>query len=199
MNKRKIGIFGGTFNPPHIGHVASAKSFLEQMELDELLIIPTYVPPHKDYTSAVSCEQRLQMCRLAFADIPKATVSDIEIKRRGTSYTYLTLEELYSDEVELYMLCGTDMILSLDRWKNSETIFKLAAICYIRRENEIYNSIEISNKINEYTINYGAEIHEIECEPIQISSSEIRIASEKLKFYLPKNVYDYIIEMGLYV
>ena len=118
--KKRVGIFGGTFNPPHIGHVEAAKAFVENACLDSLIIMPAFIPPHKEYDSIVTCEERLEMCKIAFKDVDKATVSDLEISRGGKSYTYLTLQELTSDEVELYFLCGTDMIISMDTWKNPD-------------------------------------------------------------------------------
>ena len=198
MMKKRVGIFGGTFNPPHIGHVASAKCFFEQMKLDELLIIPTFIPPHKAYESSVSCDQRLAMCHLAFDDIPSAVVSDMEIKRGGASYTYITLEELCAPDKELYFLCGTDMILSMDQWKNPEIIFSLAKICYIRRENEVLNDSIINEKCDEYISKYKAEIFKICADVIDISSSEIRNDDLKSKTFLPPAVYNYVMEMELY-
>lgn len=196
--KKKIGIFGGTFNPPHNGHVAAARSFIEQMGLDELWIVPTYIPPHKAYESSVSCEQRLRMCELAFNDVPRAKVSDIEVRRGGASYTYITLEELRTDDVELYFLCGTDMILSMGTWRNPARIFELAAICYMRRECDVSNSEKIAQKCREYKEKFGAEIHEIEGQVIDISSSIIRDNPNTARFYLPNGVYEYIADMGLY-
>lgn len=198
MNKKKVGIFGGTFNPPHIGHVASAKCFLQQMELDELLIVPTFIPPHKAYESSVSCDERLTMCKLAFVDIPNVVVSDMEIKRGGASYTYLTLKELSNENTELYFLCGTDMILSMDEWKNPDVIFALAKICYIRRENDNSNDLLIKQKCEEYRKKYQAELFQINASAIEISSSEIRSEDADMESFLPKAVYDYIKEMELY-
>ena len=198
MKKRKVGIFGGTFNPPHNGHVASAESFCRQMQLDELLIIPAYIPPHKEYSSLVTCEQRLEMCRLAFSTLEKATVSDIEIKRGGTSYTYLTLQELSNDNVELYFLCGTDMILSMDTWKNPQIIFNLAHICYARRENDCDNSALLRAKCDDYKRRFGANVHEISTDVIEISSSEIRNSEDLASANLPDSVLQYVREKGLY-
>ena len=98
----RLGIYGGTFSPPHKGHVEAAEAFSREMKLDKLLIIPTFVPPHKTTADDATPEQRLEMCRLAFSHIKNAEISDMEIKRGGTSYTYLTLEELSSRDVELF-------------------------------------------------------------------------------------------------
>ena len=198
MKKRRVGIFGGTFNPPHIGHIEAAKAFVLEANLDELLIIPAFIPPHKEYLSSVGCDERLEMCRLAFSDIKKTKISDIEIARGGKSYTYLTLQELSDEDVELYLLCGTDMILTMDAWKNPDVIFSLCTICYIRRESlaDITNMIEA--KCKEYVECYNADILPIISDVIEISSSEIRQGNKDISRYLKKEVLDYVIEKGLY-
>ena len=111
--KRRVGIYGGTFNPPHNGHVGAAEAFCRGALLDELIIMPDFLPPHKEIDKAVSADERLKMCELAFSHIEKARVSDMEIRRGGRSYTSVTLEELSSPDVDLYFLCGTDMILTI--------------------------------------------------------------------------------------
>ena len=138
------------------------------------------------------------MCRLAFSQLEIAEVSDVEIKRGGTSYTYITLQELSSDDIELFMLCGTDMLLSLDRWKNPDIIFDLAAICYVRRENQDYNTEQIENKCQEYTSRYNARIYPISNAVVEISSTEIRNSDNAKSAMLPDAVHNYIIEKGLY-
>ena len=198
MKKRRVGIFGGTFNPPHIGHIEAARAFVKGAELDELIIMPAFIPPHKEYTSTVSCEDRLAMCKLAFADVDLATVSDLEISRGGKSYTYLTLEELKRDDVDLYFLCGTDMILTLGNWKNPDIIFKKATICYIRRESDEDNTALIKKKCEEYKDIYGAVIIPIDAEVIEISSSEIRNDKTVMTKYVSHGVADYIKKAGLY-
>ncbi len=198
MNKKRIGVFGGTFNPPHIGHVAAAKAFIKSAELDKLIIMPAFIPPHKEYTSSVSCEDRFQMCKLAFSEIENADVSDLEISRGGKSYTYLTLQELSNSEYDLYFLCGTDMILTLGTWKNPDIIFELANICYIRREDDPEISIEIAKRCKEYKEKYAAKIQPIVSEVIDISSSEVRNGEVSLKSYLSPSVLEYINKTGLY-
>lgn len=196
--KKRIGIFGGTFNPPHIGHMQAAKAFAEAMKLDTLLIMPAYIPPHKGYNSTVTCEERLQMCRIAFDGVSKAQVSDLEILREGTSYTYITLQELTSPDAELFFLCGTDMILTMDSWKNPDIIFALANICYIRRENDENVTEAIASKCREYESFYNAHIYAIDSDVIEISSSEIRNNASARQQFLDAGVVEYIREKGLY-
>lgn len=202
MIKRRVGIFGGTFNPPHVGHVAAAESFSSAIKPDELIIIPDFLPPHKEYSGDVSAEDRLEMCRMAFGHIEKCYVSDLEIRRGGRSYTSVTLEELSTPEKELYFLCGTDMFLTLDRWYRPEKIFSRATICYIRRENDSSNDKELIRKSREYEEKYGAKIIPIPAPVIEVSSSELREALHsdisKARELLPDKIYGYIIEKGLY-
>lgn len=195
---RRVGIYGGTFNPPHVGHIEAAKAFITQAKLDTLIIMPAFIPPHKQTDNLVNCDDRLEMCRLAFGNIPNTEISDLEISRGGKSYTYLTLQELASDDTELYFLCGTDMILTIDTWKNPEIIFTLAKICYIRRESDNAISELLIEKCGDYFQKYGADIIQINTEAIEISSSEIRAEDGIWDRYLTANVIDYIRNQGLY-
>ena len=195
---RRVGIYGGTFNPPHVGHIEAAKAFITQAKLDTLIIMPAFIPPHKQTDNLVNCDDRLEMCRLAFGNIPNTEISDLEISRGGKSYTYLTLQELVSDDTELYFLCGTDMILTMDTWKNPEIIFTLAKICYIRRESDNAISELLIEKCGDYFQKYGADIIQINTEAIEISSSEIRAEDGIWDRYLTANVIDYIRNQGLY-
>ena len=124
----KIGIYGGTFNPPHTGHLHAAKQAVQILDLDKLLLIPDRIAPHKEIPAGSPVpQQRLEMLRIAAAGEPKMEVSDIELKREGASYSYLTVEalrEIYPD-AELYLLMGTDMFLSFDTWMNPERITRL--------------------------------------------------------------------------
>lgn len=197
---KKIGIYGGTFSPPHLGHVEAARAFLRQLSLDELLIIPTATPPHKEYEEEASADERIEMCKLAFSGIERTTVSDMEIRRGGKSYTYLTLEELDSEDTELYFLCGTDMILTFDLWRNFKRIFELATVCFARRERDASSTEAILQKVREYRELYGAKIIEINHRVIEVSSTDIRrlIESGQELSMLPLGVADFIRERGLY-
>ena len=198
---RRLGIFGGTFSPPHVGHVRAAEAFTEQMELDGLLIVPTRTPPHKTVDGAVTAEERLEMCRRAFSRIKNAVVSDIEIRRGGKSYTYLTLEELAEKGTELYFLCGTDMILTLGEWKNPDRIFELATVCYVRREDDVALNAEIADKVAEYEREFSARIVAVEHTPLELSSTEIRQAlarSDDANGLVDVSTLEYIRERGLY-
>jgi nicotinate-nucleotide adenylyltransferase len=108
MAKIRLGIYGGTFSPPHLGHVSAARSFVRGADLDKLIIMPDFTPPHKLDFGNATAEDRLEMCRIAFADVPCTEVSDFEILRGGKSYTYVTLEAFAKENVDLFFLCGTE-------------------------------------------------------------------------------------------
>ena len=129
----RIGIYGGTFAPIHNGHVEAARAFMEQMKLDYLFVIPTCLPPHKQVDSSDDPLYRLRMCELAFRGIDGVVISDVEIARGGKSYTYDTLVELSRPDARLFLLCGTDMVLTFDKWYRFEDIFKLCYPTYVRR------------------------------------------------------------------
>ena len=199
---RKIGIYGGTFSPPHIGHVGAAESFAREIALDEILIMPDYLPPHKQFDFLVTEDDRLEMCKRAFSHIEKAVISELEIKRGGKSYTSVTLEELSAPDTELFFLCGTDMFLTLDSWFRAPLIFKLAAICYVRRENDEINDALIEQRTEEYISRFGAKIIPVRTEVKEVSSSELRSALKSradVSELLPKLVYEYIVEKSLYL
>ena len=201
MGKERIGIYGGTFSPPHLGHQRAAEAFAAKISPDKLLIMPAFTPPHKELDGSADQNDRLNMCRLAFSHIERAEISTLEIDRGGKSYTALTLTELSAPDRELYFLVGTDMFLTLDRWYSPETIFDLATICYVRRERDDDIEGKIAEKKTEYEEKYGARIIPIELDAIEISSSDIRALlndPELARRHLSKPVYDYVIEKGLY-
>lgn len=198
----RIGIYGGTFSPPHNGHIQAAKAFMEQMWLDFLYVIPTAMPPHKEMSVAVSAEDRLAMCREAFAGIEGVYVSDMEIRRGGKSYTVDTLRELYGEDRRLFLLCGTDMVLTLDQWRSPEEIFKLSYPVYIRRDNDRSLDDRIVEKIALYHQKYGKVVRRIVTEPIVVSSSDVRNAvadGRSISKMVPSAVEKYIRDNHLYV
>lgn len=199
----RVGIFGGTFDPPHIGHINMCKLFLNELSLDKLYVIPAYIPPHKIIKSNTSVCERFEMAEIAFSNVSnKIIISNIEIKREGKSYTADTLkafrEQGYDD---LYFLCGTDMLLTLDRWYNPEYIFESTAIVCVRRENEKKNDILIKEKIALYEQKYNARVILLNADAIEISSSEVRNAiksGENISSYITDEIYNYIKNNNLY-
>ena len=200
--KRRVGIYGGTFSPPHLGHVHAASAFLQEARLDELLIVPTFVTPLKMRAECTSPDDRLAMCRRAFDFSPKVSISDIEIRREGKSYTAETLLQLAKEDTRLVFLCGTDMFLTMDTWYDPKTIFRLAEIACMRREATVENTKALAIKAEEYKRKYGAEVAFLETLPKEMSSSEIRERlqrGESTEAYLPVSVAEYIKERGLYL
>lgn len=199
----KLGIYGGTFSPPHIGHVRAASAFADQLGLDKLMIIPANIPPHKSAEGILPARERLALSRLAFAGVEKAEVSDIEIKRRGKSYTFDTLSSLKGRGDGLYLLCGTDMMLTFDEWYRFTDIFALATVALAHRYAPTpEESAKINEKIAEYRKKYGAKIVELDLTPTEISSTEIRkiiAAGGDASEYLPEKEYAYIKKKGLYL
>lgn len=198
----RIGIYGGTFAPIHIGHVEAAKAFMQQMKLDYLFVIPTAIPPHKQIDESDDPIHRLRMCELAFEGVDGVVISDIEIKRGGKSYTYDTLKALSRPDARLFLLCGTDMVLTFDKWYRFEDIFKLCYPTYVRREKDPLLDSMIVSKIGEYYQKYGVMFRKILVDPITVSSTEIRNAVKENKdvsgMILPQ-VEKYIKEHRLYL
>lgn len=201
----KIGIYGGSFNPPHLGHLAAAKAAAAVLGLDKLLIVPAGIPPHKEMPAgSPTAEQRLAMAEI-FVDqlrMPFAECWNVEVLREGKSYTADTLrqaKELWPDS-ELWLLMGTDMFLSLHLWREPETIMKLAGICaFGRAEKDSEELFESQRKYLSET--YGAKIVTVSIpDLVEISSTEVRAMMEKDEggTYLPQAVMGYILREKLY-
>ncbi len=196
----RIGIFGGTFNPIHNGHINLVNKICDEISLDKLFVFPTKTPPHKIAKNLATEKDRLAMCKLAFEYNLLAEVSDYEIKNQGKSYTILTLRYLKEQfkNADLFLLMGSDMYISLHQWKCFEEILSLATIVVVSR------SIEDKIKIQECKptlIEKGAKTIIIDIEPFQISSTEIRNMIEQnqdYSCYLPEKVVEYIRYFNLY-
>lgn len=199
-----IGIYGGTFDPPHMGHLAAAKAAVETLGLDTLLLIPACVPPHKALPEGgASAQQRYEMTVLASAELGKrAEVSDMELRRTGASYTSDTLEELrqrYPDDT-LWLLMGSDMFLSLQSWHEPEKIAALAHIAAFSRENGDEAAAFAAQKAR-LEREYGGEVL---CIPnprvVEVSSTRVRreLAQGGGREWLSDPVYGYILRNRLY-
>ena len=196
----RIGIYGGTYNPPHIGHLRAAEYAIEACSLDRLLLIPTGVSPHKEMAAGASSADRLAMLRLSAMGIEKAEVSDIELKREGRSYTVDTLRAIRQENpgAELVLLMGTDMFLSFMTWREPESIMKLATLAVFCRGEKGENAkIEAQKNALEAL---GAKIELVENPVTDISSTDLRrmlIFGCADPFLMP-GVGEYIREKGLY-
>lgn len=202
----KLGIYGGTFNPPHLGHLAAARFALDALKLDELRFVPAATPPHKALPEGgPSAEQRLEMTDLAADGLllpKKVSVSGMELQRSGKSYTADTLEQLKAGDpsAELWLLMGTDMFLTLQDWHEPEVITRLAGICTFARTQS--DSVEALNRQAEYLRKtFGANTRVLQLPHIvDVSSTQLRelLAQGKGQEYLAPAVYGYIIRHGLY-
>ena len=199
----KIGIYGGSFNPPHLGHMAAAQAAIEILGLDRLLIVPACDPPHKQLPEgSATPEQRLEMAALMADQIPEAECWDVEIAREGKSYTVDTLEEasrLWPGD-ELWLLMGTDMFLSFQHWRDPQRIAELAGICAFGRTEQ--DSEELFAPQREYlSKQYNAKITTISIPGlVDVSSTEIRecLAQGKGWDCLHETIYGYILRKKLY-
>ena len=197
----KIGIFGGTFNPPHKGHVESALSAVNRLNLDSLLVMPAAFPPHKPLPhNSPDAETRLHMTRLAFENEAKITVSDYEIKNNKVCYTVDTVAEVKRNNpnAHIFLLVGTDMYLSLEEWKNcAELLKQVTPVVFSRSEGEKQKITDYSTALKKL-FNVNTEI--IDNRVIDISSSELRelLPQRKGAEYLAKNVYSCIIRCRTY-
>ncbi len=203
MSKR-IGILGGTFNPIHNQHLLLAKTAYEQLSLEKILLIPSGISYLKAGTNVLPAEIRYEMCLLASKSVPYLDVSDIEIRRKGNSYTCDTLRELLSEDPEriLYFIVGSDTLMMLEKWKDPEYIFRNCIITAAKRlDDNNYTDDKINACIRKYENIYNAEIETIDIAISDLSSSMIRDAASKgddISPYVPKDVVDYIKDKGLY-
>ena len=192
----KVGIFGGSFNPVHKGHTELARAAFRSLKLQEMLIIPTAQSPHKEMTS-VSFEERMEMCRLAFEDDNNFTVSDIEGKLGGTSYTINTvraLKEIYPKNTEFYLIIGGDMLFYFDKWYRHEALLKECHVIAAARESDSYaDMLECANELGRVKV--------LNLPVIEVSSTELRekiAKNEDTGDMLTEKVRAYIDERGLY-
>ncbi|MBR0189191.1 MAG: nicotinate (nicotinamide) nucleotide adenylyltransferase [Clostridia bacterium] len=133
---KRIAIFGGTFNPVHVEHVKTVVAAIDELKLDKIFIVPTFLPPHKNVSPA-SGTDRINMLKIAFRGEKKAEISDFELKSEGKSYSYITAEHfksLYPD-AEIFMIVGGDMLKDFKTWKNPERILNAVRLAAVRREN----------------------------------------------------------------
>ncbi len=197
----RIGIFGGTFNPPHIGHIRAAVRGAEALGLDRVLIIPARQVPGKQIPAdSPTPEQRLEMVRLAAAACPNLEVSDLEVSRQEDSYTWHTVLEVKEryPQAELVLMVGSDMLLSLPKWQQAEKIVKAATVAVLPRggrqeKNLLPSGIAALEKM-------GARVTVAENIPCEISSTQLRrlLAFRCASEFLDPAVEDYIRKNGLY-
>lgn len=195
----KIGIVGGTFNPIHNGHLYMAYEAKESLSLDQIIIIPNYIPPHKDANER-NPEDVRQMLSLVFEGIEGFSVSTYELDKKGLSYSYETLEYFtkMNPNDEFYFIIGEDSYVDFSAWKNPQRILELATLVIFERK---FYDEEKMNKAREFIKKTGHEEIFLSSLTLEISSSDIRERVRKGKeigFLVPREVKEYIIEKGLY-
>ena len=202
----KIGIYGGTFNPPHLGHMTAAKTAAQVLGLDKLIIIPTAVPPHKQLPEgSATPDQRLEMVRLMADNLNMpgvVQVSDIELRRQGKSYTVDTLVAMAAlhPEAELWLLMGTDMFLSVHNWYQPKKIMELAGLCAFGRTEQDGEELFAPQRAF-LQDKYNARLTTITLPGlVDISSTQLRgaLTQGRGEEYLCPAVYGYILMNGLY-
>ncbi len=197
---KRIGIYGGTFNPPHLGHVRAAAYALKALSLDMLYMIPSYISPHKQLPEgSATPQQRMQLLQLSIRQ-PGICVSDLELERGGTSYTWQTVTELSAEhpDTELVLLMGTDMFLSFHNWMHPERIMEKASIGVFYRgdKGEVGAVAEQKQRLEEA----GATVYLVENPVTEISSTDLR---RMLVFgcadgFMDRQALSYIQDQGLY-
>lgn len=195
----RIGIYGGSFNPVHKGHIHLAESAADILNLDRVYLVPSRVSPHRSSDEYASGEDRMEMLRLACKSNEKLFPCDYELKNDRKSYTIYTVEEFrrrFPDD-ELFLLVGSDMLMCFEQWNGFEDILKSASLAVVSRNDGDFEILEEKAE----TLRKFGKIIVCPVEPLEMSSSEIRkkiIKNEKISCYLDENVVQYITLRKLY-
>jgi nicotinate-nucleotide adenylyltransferase len=195
----RIGILGGTFNPPHLAHLICAQEAYLRLELDGVVLMPARIPPHKPVDDEPGPEHRLELCRLAVAGDPHLSVSALEIERAGPSYTVDTLTELHTQtpDNELFLIVGGDVAAGLPRWREPERVLSLATLAVAKRRGTARTVVDEALA----AIPGGERARFFRMARVGISSTEIRRrvrAGQPIRYLVRDQVADYIHEHHLY-
>jgi nicotinate-nucleotide adenylyltransferase len=196
----RIGILGGTFNPPHLGHLVCAQEAYLQLELDRVMLMPARIPPHKPVQDEPGAAHRLELCRLAFArDEGRFEVSDLEVRRTGTSYTVDTLAELQSraPDSELHLIVGADIAAGLPKWREPERVLSLATLAVAERPGTERAAVE--RALGELGGSERARFFDM--PEIGVSSTMLRgrvRAGQPIRYLAPDAVAAYVERHNLY-
>ena len=190
-------IFGGTFNPPHIGHYEMLSALEKRPEIEEIWLMPDRIPPHKVCDFLADDSDRIEMCRIIAKDFKKARLCLAEFEREGKSYTYDTVTEFlkkYPDKKFIFV-CGGDMLISFDKWYRYEELMKMLPFTVFRRTDT--DNAEFDLKSAEFS-EMGMEITVMSEVITAVSSSYIRNNFEKSRDLVPEKIYNYIKDRGIY-
>lgn len=198
----KKGIFGGTFDPIHIGHMYIASQAMWSLGLDKVIFMPSGIPPHKSHKGITDSELRFEMVNLAISKNKNFEISDYEIEKSGYSYTYETVEyfkSLEGDDTELYFITGCDCLFDLGGWRNVDRIMKACKFVVFNRPGYNYEEIQQQKRMVEEK--YESSIIFLDLLLLDISSTYIRNSIKEgkdISFFLPSEAAELIKEKGLY-
>jgi nicotinate-nucleotide adenylyltransferase len=195
----RVGILGGTFNPPHLGHLVAAQEAYRELELDQVLLIPAGTPPHKPVEDEPGARHRLELCRLAVGDDERFSVSDLELQRDGPSYTVDTLQVLSNDASsnDLFLILGGDIAAGLPRWHEPERVLELATVAVAERRGTAREAVEEALA----GLKGGERARFFQMPRIEISSTMVRRrvrCGQPIRYFVPDGVKQYIETHGLY-
>lgn len=202
IKTEKIGIFGGSFDPVHLGHTGLAADAVKQVGLDKVVFVPAKLQPFKLDKKLTSGNARMDMLRLATADMDNVEISSYELDAEGISYSYLTMramQEKYGEAAKLYFITGTDTFLQINKWTNAEEM--ITSYSYVIGTRPGYKQEELDSFIDKQRRKYGTEIININNTQIDVSSTEIRDmlrAGKSAAGLISGEVERYIRENGLY-
>ena len=219
----RIGLFGGTFNPVHYGHLRAAKEVWDGFALESLYFIPSALPPHKDTQDVVSIVDRLEMTRLAVTDNPEFILSDVELKRPGLSFTIDTVRHFKKSlnaNVDLFLIMGIDAFLEIDTWKSFKQLFRILPMIIMTRplpddrphspewknmtmfiQEKISGSFQFSKKDGCYRHDRHQPVYLFNISMLDISGTKIRKliqGGQSIRFLVPESVENYIYKRGIY-
>ncbi|HEY6729908.1 MAG TPA: nicotinate-nucleotide adenylyltransferase [Solirubrobacterales bacterium] len=195
----KIGVLGSAFNPPHLGHLALAQEALWQLDLDEVVLVPTGQAPHKRIADEPGREARMEMTRLAAAEDSRFSVSALEVEREGPSYTYETLEALAKEraDTELVFVMGADAAAGLESWREPERVVELASLAVARRAGVSDSDVAAAMR----SLGCEGRATMLEMPQFGVSSSAVRERAKQgrpLRYLVPNSVAELIAERGIY-
>lgn len=195
----RIGVLGGTFNPPHIAHLICGQEAHRELELDRVLLVPARIPPHKPVEHEPGAEHRLAMCRLAVGDDARFEVSELELERDGPSYTVDTLAQLrtHAPHDELVLIVGGDIAAGLPGWHQPERVLELATLAVAKRRGTARGEVDRALS----SLEGGDRARFFQMPRIGVSSTMLRRrvrAGQPIRWFVTDQVRDYIQEHGLY-
>lgn len=199
---RKIGILGGTFNPPHYAHLEMARDIYREFDLEQVVLLPCGDPPHKRKEQVANKFHRYNMLCLLIKDIPFLSVSDVEIVRQGFTYTVDTMQilrEKYLHKARLYYIIGTDTLLTLESWRDYQKVFSMTSFICVMRPGD--SPLQVKNKIEYFQKQYHLDIQLADSMGLNISSTMVRekfLRGEDITDYTSREIEEYMENNDVY-